>query len=75
MLIVLTAVPCGSSILQGAAGIYTKETPASNFFNIFFEGITAYKTRLVTFIFLRLLGHYFVTDSLWNCKVTNYLMH
>jgi hypothetical protein len=33
MLIVLTAVPCGSSILQGAAGIYNKETPSSDFFN------------------------------------------
>jgi hypothetical protein len=46
MLIVLTAVPCGSSIFQGAAGIYSKETPASNFFNIFFEGVNAYKTSL-----------------------------
>jgi len=66
-------VPCGSSILQGAAGIYTKETPASNFLSIFFEEITAYKTSFVTFIFLRLLGHYFVTDNLWNCKAAIYL--
>jgi len=75
MLIVLTAVPCGSSILQGAAGIYTKETPASNSFNIFFEGVNAYKTRFVIFIFLRPLGHYFVTDNLWNFNATNYLVH
>jgi len=48
MLILLTAVPCGSSILQGAAGIYTKETPASNFFSVFFEEITAYRSSFVT---------------------------
>jgi hypothetical protein len=75
MLIVLTAEPCGSSILQGAAGIYTKETPASDFFNIFFEGANAYKTSFVAFIFLRLLGHYFGTDIICNFTATNYLVH
>ena len=74
MLILLTAVPSGSSILQGAAVIYTTETPASNFFSIFFEEITAYKTSFVTFIFLLLLCHYFDTDNLLHYNATNYLV-